>query len=142
MVMPNHYTIHRLQDAPETCFAPGLVSLAIERGWYTPETPGDESDFDFAKVYQDPRTWRHEENTLRQKYATEMILGREWDENTEGFPLYVTPGNKLDTAALMHVMSTHYETTRHDVRFGPGFAPHNTPVRRVCTGTSWVTSRF
>ena len=136
MVMPNHYTIHRLQDAPETCFAPGLVSLAIERGWYTPETPGDESDFDFAKVYQDPRTWRHEENTLRQKYATEMILGREWDENTEGFPLYVTPGNKLDTAALMHVMSTHYETTRHDVRFGPGFAPHNTPVRRVCTGTT------
>ena len=136
MVMPNHYTIRRPADAPETCFAPGLISLATEKGWYQPKTPGDDSDFDFAAVFQDPKTWRHEENTLRQKYATQMLTERVWNEETDDYVLCVNAEKKIGVDDLMRVMSTHYEGTKDDVRFGPGEAPHDTAVRRVCTGTT------
>lgn len=134
-VMPNHYTLHSLHDAKEMYYPDDLVSHAIEKGWYVPAME-DQSDFDFAAAYQDEKTYRHSENTLRQHYAQQLLLGREWDDEKEGYPFCIRRSEKLGVRELMKVMSTHYEGTPDDVRFGPGQSPHDTRVRRVCTGTT------
>ena len=53
--IPNHYTIHALEpsDKKNFYYTPDLVEFAVENGWYTPAVPGDYSDFDFAKAYQE-----------------------------------------------------------------------------------------
>ncbi|MCR4622040.1 MAG: C69 family dipeptidase [Clostridiales bacterium] len=135
-VMPNHYTFHSLHDVPEMWYSEDIVEYAVRRGWYTPAKEGDYSDFDFAKAYQDPRTYKHSDNTLRHKYASQMLLGRKWDEKSEGYPFCVKAARKISVDDLMRVMSSHYEGTGCDVRFGPGLSPHDTPVRRICTGTT------
>ncbi len=134
-VMPNHYTLHSLSDAEEMYYPEDLVRHAIEKGWYIPQGE-DQSDFDFAAAYQDQKTYRHSENTLRQRYAQQMLLGREWDAEKEGYPFCIRRKEKLGVRELIKVMSTHYEGTPDDVRFGPGQSPHDTKVRRVCTGTT------
>ena len=135
IVMPNHFTIHGLSGLEEAVYPEGLIERAIDKGWYKPQT-SDCSDFDFARAYRNPGTYMHSENTLRQKYATQLLLGREWSIDTDGFPPYVRPAAPIGIAKIMEVMSTHYEGTDSDVRFGPGLSPHNTCVRRVCTGTT------
>ena len=37
---------------------------------------------------------------------------------------------------LMEVMSSHYEGSDVDIRFGAGASPHDTAIRRICTGTT------
>lgn len=135
-VMPNHYTLHSLNDAEEMWYPEDLAEYARKRGWYTPAKEGDLSDFDFAKAYQDPKTYRHPENTLRQKYASRLLLGRKGDEKADGFPFCVKTEKKVGVEDLMKVMSFHYEGTPDDMRFGPGMSPHDTSVRRICTGTT------
>ena len=135
-VMPNHYTLHSLNDTEEMWYPSDLAEYAAKRGWYTPAKAGDYSDFDFAKAYQDPRTYRHPVNMLRQKYASQLLLGRKWDDRTDGFPFCVRATKQIGVEDLMKVMSCHYEGTSDDVRFGPGMSPHDTPVRRICTGTT------
>ena len=49
--MPNHYTLHGLNDFPEAYYSPDLVEYAIEKGWYKPRQDGSFEDFDFAKAY-------------------------------------------------------------------------------------------
>ncbi len=135
-IMPNHYTLHGLKDAAETYASEDLISHAIEMGWYNPKDAETFSDFDFAEIYQDPKTYRHPENTLRQKYASEILLGRKWDTEKHGFPFCLKAEKTVSVRDLMRAMSSHYEGTRDDVRFGPGRAPHDTEVRRICTGTT------
>ncbi|MBQ3761613.1 MAG: C69 family dipeptidase [Clostridia bacterium] len=132
-VMPNHYTIHSLRDCIR--YPKDIIDRAIQKGWYKPQK-ADLSDFDFAEAYQDPRTLRHPENTLRQKYTLQLLLGREWDMEKEGFPPYVRAAGPISLEELIDAMSTHYEGSFEDVRFGTGQTPHETSVRRVCTATT------
>ena len=134
-VMSNHYTVHGLRKLENAVCSENLIEYAVQKGWYAPADK-EYSDFDFAKVYQDPKTYRHPENTLRQKYATQMLLGRPWSMETDGFPPYVKASRTLGIDDLMEVMSTHYEGTASDIRFGLGASPHDTCVRRICTGTT------
>ena len=134
-VMPNHYTIHSLRGLENAVYPADLITYAMEKGWYKPQAE-DYADFDFAASYQAPSTYRHPENTLRQKYATQMLLGREWDTDAEGYPPYVRATHPIGIRELMDVMSTHYEGSADDVRVGTGASPHDTPVRRICTGTT------
>ena len=131
-VMPNHYTFHTLEDVPEMYYPGDLVSHAAEMGWYDPET----EEFDFAKAYQDPKTYRVPTNTLRQRFATEILLGHPYDAEKDGYPFCVKAERKITPELLKEAMSTHYDGTVCDVRTGPGASPHFTNVRRVCTGTT------
>ncbi len=131
-VMPNHYTFHTLEDVPEMYYPDDLVSHAAEMGWYDPET----EEFDFAKAYQDPKTYRIPTNTLRQRFATELLLGHPYDAEKDGYPFCVKAEKKVTPELLKQAMSTHYDGTVCDVRTGPGASPHFTDVRRICTGTT------
>ena len=134
-VMPNHYTFHTMSDVPEMWCSPDLARYAAERGWHVPQGGGVWDGFDFARAYQNPLYFRSANNVPRQVMATSMLLGREWDAEREGFPFCVKAERPVTVEDLMRVMETHYEGTELDsVRTGPGNAPHDTPVRRICIG--------
>lgn len=136
-VMPNHYTFHGLDEYEEMYYSDDIVTYAIEKGWYAPAVEGDYSDFDFAKAYQEMDSYLLDYNVLRQQHANELLLGRPWDAASEGTPFAVRPAEKVTVEKVAQILSTHYEGTADDAeRFGPGAAPHDTRVRRICTGTT------
>ncbi|MEG2710119.1 MAG: C69 family dipeptidase [Clostridia bacterium] len=141
VVMPNHYTFRGLDEFDEMFYPDDIVSYAIEQGWYTPAVAGDFGDFDFSKAYQDGDSYRLDSNVLREKHALEMLLGRAWDTESEGMPFAVSVDAPVTPEAIARILSTHYEGTPDDeTRFGPGAAPHDTRVRRICTGTTLESS--
>lgn len=140
--MPNHYTFHSLEDVEEMYYSEDLVSHAIDMGYYTPAVAGDYSDFDFAKAYQDEDSYMTAYNVPRQKYAMEILLGRSWDVETEGLPFAIYPEKKIGVEDVMEVLSTHYEGTDLDERYGTGASPHDVGARRICTGTTIEATIF
>ena len=140
--MPNHYTFHGLDDVPEMYYSEDLVSHAVDMFYYTPAVEGDYSDFDFAKVYQDEDSYMTAYNVNRQKYAMQILLDREWDVDAEGLPFAIYPEEKITLEDIMEVLSAHYEGTDLDERFGPGNAPHDVGVRRICTGSTIEATIF
>lgn len=133
-VMPNHYTLHGLNDLPEMYYPDDLVSYAIERGWYVPAVDGCYDDFDFARAYQAPELLMHPENTLRHRHSLQMLLGRHWEAET--LPFSVPAPEPVTRERLMDMLSNHYAGTDDDLRIGPGRSPHDTANRRVCTATT------
>lgn len=142
VVMPNHYTFRGLNDVEEMYYSEDLVSHAIEMGWYTPAVEGDYSDFDFAKVYQDEYSYGRDYNVLRQKYAMEILLDQEWDVAANGLPFAIKPAAPVTLDDMIEVLSTHYEGTPHEDGFGPGNSPHDTEIRKICTGTTIEATIF
>lgn len=140
--MPNHYTFHSLEDVEEMYYSEDLVSHAIAMGYYTPSMAGDYSDFDFARVYQDEDSYMTRYNVPRQQYAMEILLDRHWDVESEGLPFAIYPDKKIGVEDVMEVLSTHYEGTDLDERYGTGASPHDVGVRRICTGSTIEATVF
>ncbi|MDR2671042.1 MAG: C69 family dipeptidase [Oscillospiraceae bacterium] len=135
-VMPNHYTVHGLDEYEDILYSDKLVEYAIEMGWYTPAVPGDYSDFDFAYVYQAAGSYKAAANTLRQKYAQAFLLGEVVEDY---FPFSVKVDGKVSLETVKAILSYHYEGTVDDPadrRIPPGNAPHDTNIRRICTGAT------
>lgn len=136
VVFPNHYTVHDLSDYDEAniMYSDGLIRYAKQNGFYE-EVDGK---FDFAKSFQAPGTYKSAGNTYRQEHGMSMILGKEWDEDY--YPFSVKPSIKISPEAVMEILSTHYEGTYDDPAYLraeiPGGAPHDTTLRRICTGTT------
>ncbi|HHW26854.1 MAG TPA: dipeptidase [Firmicutes bacterium] len=133
--IPNYYTIHEVdfEDAENYIVSPNLVSYAIEHGWYTPATPGDYSDFDFAVAYQAGGTYNSSGNVLRTVNALRLILGM---EPTDIRVFSVKPNRRLGVQDLKQVLRTHYEGTVDDISNGYEINPHRMPgTRTICTRT-------
>lgn len=132
-LMPNHYTIHEISpDDPDIIASSDLVSYAQKRGWYNPA----EGPFDFAEAYQAEKSYGRSYNILRQSAAAEMILGRPCGK----LDFSVKPESPVSVDLIKAILRTHYEGTLNDAPWlraqFPGAAPHDTQVRRVCTGTT------
>lgn len=137
VVIPNHYTVHKLSDfAPEDIIcSENLISYAEDWWFYDPATDGE---FDFAKVYQDDFTWKSPENIYRHAHAVSILQGETWTEDY--YPFSVKPRGKVSVDTLKQIMREHYEGTYDDPAWSravvPGGAPHDTGIRRICTGTT------
>lgn len=134
MFIPNWYTIHGvdLSDKENYIASGDLITYAEGRGWYTPKTPGDYSDFDFAVSYQDPNQ-KQDGNIVRHKNALRLILGKD-PEDVRAFS--VKPPRKLDIDDVKKILRTHYEGTEDDISNGYSLNPHRTGKRTICTGTT------
>ncbi len=140
--IPNHYTVHSVSfDDPEMIVPEDLIAYAQSKGWYDP----NQGPFDFAKAYQAEKSYMQDYNVLRQRAAFSIILDRPFTD--EVLPFSVKPNGMVSAEKIKAILRTHYEGTPYDApwhraRF-PGAAPHDTTVRRVCTGstvesTLWV----
>lgn len=136
VVFPNHYTVHSLDDYDKEniIYPENIISYAKEAGIYE-EVDGK---FDFAKTYQHPALYKNPGNTFRQRHGMSMILGRDWNEDF--YPFSIKPGKKVGIEDVMEILSAHYEGTYDDPAYlraqVPGENPHDTTLRRICTGTT------
>lgn len=136
VVFPNHYTVHSLDDyAKENIIYPeNLISYAKEKGIYE-EVDGK---FDFAKTYQKASSYKASGNTLRQAHGMSMILSEDWTEAY--YPFSIKPAGKVNVEDVMEILKTHYEGTYDDPAYlraqVPGGNPHDTTLRRICTGST------
>ncbi|MEN6499444.1 MAG: C69 family dipeptidase [Rectinema sp.] len=134
--IPNFYTIHEvdLSDHENYIASPDLITYAIDRGWYTPKTPGDYSDFDFAQAYQDPKA-NQDRNIVRSKNALRLLLGKD-PTDTDIRSFAIKAPRKLGIEDLKRVLRSHYEGTTDDLSHGYSINPHRTGVRTICSGTT------
>ena len=93
--------------------SPTVISFAVEKGLYNPETDGV---FDFARaytrnddrdrIYNDPRVW------VMQKRLNPSLEQDPFDGRN--FPVYLTPEKKVEIDDLFACMRDHFEGTDHD----------------------------
>ena len=136
MVMPNHYTFRTLSDCPEMFYPDDIIEYAVKRGFYTPGTPGDYSDFDFSLAYQAPKSRRDSFNTSRQRQGQHMLLGMSPYSTDFSFCHKYT--QKVDAGDFASALSSHSESFfTGQIGFGPGLTPHdlpdNSPICRTTT---------
>lgn len=134
-LIPNHYTVHSVSfDDPNMIIPADLVSYAQSKGWYDPA----QGPFDFAKAYQAEKSYMQDYNVLRQRAALSILLDRPF--TGEVLPFSVKPKGVVPAEKIKAMLRTHYEGTPNDAPWHraqfPGAAPHDTTVRRVCTGST------
>ncbi len=110
--IPNHYTIHALEpsDKKNFYYTPDIVEFAIGQGWYKPAKPGDYSDFDFAKAYQEAdRPY----NMARARNGWDILgFEKEWAECTAAGnwrPFSFKAHRKYTIDDCKDLMRSHYE---------------------------------
>ena len=122
-MIPNHFTIHDVDfsDAGHKnyYFSADLVDYAMKNGWYQPAVPGDFSDFDFARVYQDGPDKMH--NLIRARQTWPMLLG---ERPEEWRPFSHKAPRKYSVAELRQILSSHFNGTEDDYNNGYERNPH------------------
>lgn len=107
-IIPNNYCITdvNLEDTANFCGSPDIISYAIERGWYNPETDGK---FSFKKVYSNPNTLHSDRNYIRHMSALNLITGKDYTTDPNTYPFAVKANRKIGVADLIQVLSSHGE---------------------------------
>ncbi len=147
-VMPNHYTIHDINEYKDVIYSDDIIEYALKRGWYMPKVENDYSDFKFAEAYQDKSHYKIPYNTYRHGYGL-RLLGYDFGVDENGYyPFSVKAKNIITVDKVRELLSYHFEGTEHDKqRIAPGNNPHdccNMPedigYRRICTGYTTESS--
>ena len=105
MAIPNNYIIDKvnLSDTLNFLGSKDLIEYARLRGWFS----GVDSDFSFRQAYGNRSKMFSEHNLFRHKAALEYFTKESFDENPEGYPVYVTPETKVTLKDMINVLSTH-----------------------------------
>jgi dipeptidase len=126
-VNPNHYTIR--QPDPQGPGFEKLLSYAVQRGWHDPR----KEEFDFARSYQAPESYRVVRNVHRHRRGLEILLEREVDPEA-GLPFSAKPSRKIGVEDIEKVLRCHFEDTPQDVSGGD--TPHFMRTRPICVATT------
>ena len=134
VVMPNHYTFHRLDEFEEMYYPKDIITYAMDKGWYVPAVSGCYDDFDFARAYQAEGSWMGPVNVNRQRLGLQRVTGEHWEPDMEkGMPFAVRPNRKLSVEDMAALLAEHYEGDELDVRTNPSGSPHDCGARRTCS---------
>jgi len=120
-------------DPANTLYAPDVVDLAREKGWYE----GPDAEFDFTAVYDpdafgtrrfcEARVWcMFERAAPGGEHGTEWILG---DADADPVPLWIRPERKVTVADVMGFMRDHFQGTPLDMTADVGAGPYGKPYR-------------
>jgi dipeptidase len=141
--IPNYYTIHEVNpdDRENFVLSPGLIEYAKEKGWYDPA----KGPFDFAIAYESEETLNSLGNRFRSAGGYSILTRSPfWREGVQSYPFAVTPPAPISPAQVKEVLRCHYDGTFLDPVWArapfPGGAPHDTEIRRICTGTTMDAS--
>ena len=135
-VISNYYTIREvdLENREDFLGSADIINYAIKRGWYNPEKDGE---FDFAKIYSDPKNFKSMYNILRQWRGTNLLSENKYKID-ERFPFSFKPRRKIKVNILFKVLRDHYEGTEYDLtdNYKKGGSPNFTKNRTICTSTT------
>ncbi len=122
-------------DDPENClYSDNVVSLAVERGYYDPDS-GEEFSFRRAYGPVTPQTLRYTATrvwSLFRRAAPSLGLSPDFHRAVPGaepYPLWIEPDAKLSLADVFDLMRDHYEGTEFDMTAGVDAGPFGTPNR-------------
>ncbi len=132
--IPNWFTVHDIDDS--ICIiSPGLIEYAREKGWYDPK----DGPFDFSRVWQSEKTWMGPGNRFRSA-AGYSLLTRSSLSREDSYPFAIVPREPIPVDVIKEVLRSHFEGTVMDPEWmrssSTGGSPHNTELRRICTGTT------
>ncbi|MBD3222781.1 dipeptidase [bacterium] len=122
-----------LDDPETTLYAPDVIELAREKGWYE----GPDEEFDFTAVYDpdafgtrrfcEARVWcMFERAAPGGEHGTDWIMG---DPEAEPVPLWIEPERKVTVADVMGFMRDHFQGTPLDMTADLGAGPYQKPYR-------------
>lgn len=108
MAIPNYYCIGEvdLSDTANFMGSPDIITYAVERGWYNPETDGK---FLFKKAYSRPSTYSSKMNYIRHMSALNYLTGETYTTNPDTYPFAVTPNRKVGLRDMMEILRSHGE---------------------------------
>ena len=94
MTIPNYYCIGEidLSDTLNFLGSPDIISYAIERGWYNPQTDGK---FLFKKAYSHPNYYNYDRNYIRHISALNYLTGETYGTDPDKYPFAAKPNRKL-----------------------------------------------
>jgi dipeptidase len=141
--IPNYYTIHEVDPGDHDNFvlSPGLIEYAREKGWYDPA----KGPFDFAAAYESEETLNSPGNRFRSAGGYSILTRSPfWRDDGQCYPFAVVPPTPVSPDQVKEVLRCHYDGTFLDPAWArapfPGGAPHDTEIRRICTGTTMDAS--
>ena len=122
-------------DDPQNClYSDNVISTAIERGYYDPDS-GEE--FSFRKAYAPvtAQTLRYTATrvwSLFRRAAPSLELDPGFhraEPGAEPYPLWIKPDHKLGLPDVIDLMRDHYEGTSFDMTVGVDAGPYGSPNR-------------
>ncbi|MGZ2369972.1 dipeptidase [Ancylomarina sp. YFZ004] len=122
-------------DDPENClYSKNVISLAIEKGYYKPES-GEPFRFNEAYDPSNPSNLRYCESrvwSMFNRCAPSLELSTDYHRGVVGaerYPLWIKPDSKLDVKAVSYLIRDHYEGTAFDMTKGIEAGPFGSPNR-------------
>jgi len=122
-------------DDPQNClYSDNVVSLAIEKGYYDPES-GEPFRFNQAYDPATPSNLRYCETrvwSMFNRANPDLNLSPDYHRGVKGadrYPLWIKPGKKMDVSDVMDIIRDHYEGTKYDMTQGLAAGPFGNPNR-------------
>ncbi len=137
-IIPNYYTIEtvNLRDTINVLSSPDIISYAILRGWYFPQSDGP---FNFKKVYGYIDNTYSFANVPRHWAGVNALLKKQYQINDD-LPFSFSPKNSVTIEDIKKVLSSHYEGTDFETNYTLHNNPHQNLVHRICNaGTKFST---
>ena len=120
---------------PENClYAPNVISFAVEKGYYDPNSG---KPFSFCDAYNPahPEMLRYSATRVWSLFRR-VAPSKPWpsayhrgSEGAEPYPLWIKPDKKLSLHDVFTLMRDHYEGTEFDMTAGIDAGPFGTPNR-------------
>lgn len=120
---------------PENCiYSENVINLAIEMGFYNPESG---QPFSFCEAYcpATPKNQRYASArvwSLFRRAAPSLNLSPDFHRAVEGaepYPMWIKPDEPLSVEDVFSLMRDHYEGTDFDMTKGIDAGPYGTPNR-------------
>jgi dipeptidase len=134
-----HANQARIRDFPlndkENCmYAPDVITLAIEKGFYKPDSDGK---FSFVNAYAplepggalycEGRVW-----SIFSRAAPSLNLSPDYWRAVKGaepYPLFIKPDKKISVKDIINLNRDHFEGTEYDMTKGLAAEPFGNPCR-------------
>ncbi|REJ69043.1 MAG: hypothetical protein DWQ31_06380 [Planctomycetota bacterium] len=128
-------TTFPLNDPENWLYSPDVVSFAVRKGFYDPESG---EPFSFRDAYHPNisrliqracagRIW-----SIFRRAAPSLNLSSDFYRvvpDAEPYPLFIKPDEKIDVRTVMALMRDHYEGTPWDMTKGVAAGPFGSPYR-------------
>ena len=123
-----------LDDPDNWLYAPDVIELATQKGYYDPASG---EDFSFQQAYDPPnpasmrfcaaRIW-----SVYRRSAPSQVFPDDFHRGVEGsqdYPLFIKPDEKLTVRDAMDLMRDHFQGTPYDMTQGIDAGPFGSPYR-------------
>ena len=129
-IIPNYYTIETvdLHDTVNILASQDIISYAISRGWYFPQSDGA---FNFKRAYGQTANTFSFGNVPRHWAGVNALANKSYSINND-LPFSFLPKSSITIKSVQAVLSSHYEGTDFETNYTFHKNPHRNLIHRIC----------